>query len=69
MEWISIKDQLPDKGLVLIYGEDYYTYQKTIKVSSLFKNYCNTGENVWMDADRIDVSHWMPMPEPPADWE
>ncbi len=61
MEWISVKDRLPEQEDVLLYfscdkyavgfieGEDWYTY---------------TGDD-WYTACEALPSCWMPLPEPP----
>ena len=63
MNWISVKDRLPDVGKeVLTYGSDgikadSYAFQSTISDKPVFEgdhNEYNYG-----------VTHWMPLPEPP----
>jgi len=64
MEWISVKDRLPeDISLVLAFGENYH--------DAVFFAYSNKVD--WFDPDIVhnskidkgDVTHWMPLPEPP----
>lgn len=56
MEWISVKDRLPDGELVLInvHQRDY-----------LIAEYTNGAW--WNDSIGFvhGVTHWMPLPEPP----
>ena len=60
-EWISVKDRLPDSnyGSVLIYTKDGGVaegqYYDTIKAWLQFR---------WSVED-AEVTHWMPLPEPP----
>jgi hypothetical protein len=79
MNWISVKDRLPELGeRVLVidkYGEieignyssfrneQYYTYNPTESKEE------NRGwENDWCCSQDIeDVTHWMPLPEPPKE--
>lgn len=61
-EWISVKDRLPDSnyGSVLIYTKDGGVaegqYYDTIKAWLQFR---------WSVED-AEVTHWMPLPEPPT---
>lgn len=66
-EWISVKDKLPDKGdQVLCYGEE----PNNIHDDGLpFKTGIYDGKN-WIsdhfcESSYIEVTHWMPLPEPP----
>lgn len=61
MKWISVDDRLPERDTdVLVFGEHMNT-----QVGFLFSS-----NELWfltlMDMDEIvDVTHWMPLPEPP----
>ncbi len=56
LEWISVKDRLPEAGsYVLAYLDFGYGY--SITTSIYIKNGFVTGEK--------DVTHWMPLPQPP----
>ena len=61
-EWISVEEQLPDKRMdVLIFTWDCDTY---------IADYIPSVKQWWVENDlRSDVSHWMPMPEPPTEEE
>lgn len=57
MEWISTKDLLPNHdGFVLVWHDPYI-------------DLCFYEGGIWRDEEWIhhDVSHWMPVPEPPKD--
>lgn len=60
-EWISVKDKLPDDGKEVLFSDG----------SSIMVGWYNADEEFWelTDADMIvyavDVTHWMPLPEPP----
>lgn len=58
-DWISVKDRLPtwQDGEILIYNKDY----QKVSVASI------TTSNRWKGQFAIpkQISHWMPMPEPP----
>lgn len=54
-EWISVKDRLPEKsGYYLIWTEHSYY------LIGFFSSNIDNGKWDW-----IDVTHWMPLPEPP----
>jgi len=72
VKWISVKDKMPDAGkdvLVYINGDDpeidvsYHTFEVLHK------------ENIWHYGNQLmfetswfqEVTHWMPLPEPPKD--
>lgn len=63
MEWISVKDRLPEEsGLYLTYGGIYYnekTKSEFLKVVRFKNNFiCDFNPCAY-------VTHWMPLPEPP----
>lgn len=70
MNWISVKDRLPlCLGRYLVVRPHYYDNGAS-KVTICYFD----GEDTWHDDDGInfekvlsedDVSHWMPLPEPP----
>ena len=71
MEWISVKDRLPNPSETVGYTwngsmighEDRYNHAK-----EMF-------EEAILDYERFkyvecsDITHWMPLPEPPRDYE
>ncbi len=61
--WISVKDRLPETDqMVLFFDKENICYGEY--------EFYNPGDR-WYDVDRsrwrIDVSHWMPLPDPPVD--
>ena len=63
MEWISVKDRLPNDEedyLIIYLGWDDLIFHKVLY-------YCKT-EKVWYDnnMDEYIVTHWQPLPEPPS---
>jgi hypothetical protein len=63
MNWISVKDRLPENGQRVI------CYNRFIEI----KNYDSVfydGDIHWTGApigELTGVTHWMPLPEPPKD--
>ncbi len=56
-EWISVKDRLPEiDGIYLIIKETGMGYSDKVAV-------CEYGFKYGFD--RVGVTHWMPLPEPP----
>lgn len=72
MEWISVKDKLPkiDKKQLPPCSEDVIAFDgKYVRVGALFKSCGNLTWCYLDDNDHSysfdDVTHWMPLPEPP----
>ncbi len=54
MEWISVEDRLPEK------------YQPVIAyLPGIIYSDQHVQMIKWWDADVVEVTHWMPLPEPP----
>ena len=68
MEWISVKDRMPKIGeRVLVYD----TFWRDVYILCLMQN-VNDGNIRWYNRDTgwyvgDDVTHWMPLPEPPKE--
>lgn len=65
MEWISVKDRLPETGdTVLAWRESTFTPGVYYASTGTFGFY---HEGIWgdKDEDNWNVTHWMPLPEPP----
>lgn len=65
MKWISVKDKLPGElEFVLAYGNEI---NMKIQVVSLWKSdYPNKVIGYQLNGNSMnDVTHWMPLPEPP----
>lgn len=71
-KWISVKDKLPNcNGCYLVFRPHYYDEDHGAVTLCYFD-----GTDTWHDNDRVDferilsptdVTHWMPLPEPPED--
>jgi len=58
MEWISVKDRLPNKVYVLCCNSNSLPF---IACFGVWGNY-------WAcSGERTNVTHWMPLPEPPKE--
>ena len=64
--WVSVRDRLPEKGeYVLVYANAKYINSKKVCIDRL-----EDGEKtaVWMYTHGwFEVTHWMPLPEPPKE--
>ena len=65
-EWISVKDRLPPDG-----KKPYLTCRKTVKGRTVIESrYLHTSYEspcvaYWEGKKNGEVTHWMPLPEPP----
>jgi len=74
MKWIRVQDRLPECGSnVFVYTCKYMGACKTKHTSRLVCSYDVNKFNVaafrFCGAVLLDVTHWMPLPEPPEDEE
>jgi len=70
MNWIDVNESLPQVGIDSVYGSLW------VLVSYVFdgKQYVGEGKYIktpkpyWTDTFRneVEVTHWMPLPEPPS---
>ena len=72
-EWISVKDKLPKIGDLVI-GYFLYGPIPYVEQVSYIQRKNMIGEIIkeWHDSDGgtpLDVTHWMPLPEPPNENE
>ena len=67
VKWISVYDQLPDYNMVVLVtdGEDVGTGYRYALGETGFMGWAIP----FADIEEDDVSHWMPLPEPPKDGE
>ncbi len=62
MEWISVKDRLPEDGVqVLQYNPNGWRTVAGFILQS------GAPKGVSIDCLRSNATHWMPLPEPPLD--
>jgi hypothetical protein len=61
MEWINVKNRLPEEGVhVLSYAE----FEQEIRIDYIIY----VPEPVWarrLDREQTNITHWMPLPNPP----
>lgn len=66
-QWISVKDRLPDADE----GDDFLAVSKNgnFVFEAYFVRDCGRGKNLWHDGcgNFYEVTHWMPLPEPPKE--
>lgn len=64
-QWFKVEDKLPEKNkpvLVIVNGRDWDEPVQYLDIDSL------TEDGLW-NAHHLDVSYWMPLPEPPKENE
>ena len=73
-DWISVEDRLPEEDepvlMLITQNADHYgVYQKDSFVVEGNLGHLPSGKKIWQDVytgnATDDVSHWMPLPEPP----
>ena len=76
MEWISVKDKLPDFGIHVLCFDPYHTEENIYVVKLEKENFyeidkCKLGHpQHWIEAAgetyfTWNPTHWMPLPKPP----
>ena len=62
MEWISVKDELPefDEQVLIITDK-----QQKLVTKLVSKHIDAEGETLNWSPDIHEITHWMPLPEPP----
>lgn len=68
MEWISVKDRLPEKAKrVQVASRKLKRARAFVEIASWHKSW--SGEKTWYDESvgcmDPQPTHWMPLPEPP----
>lgn len=57
-DWISVKERLPERAGV------YLTYMNGITQTAFYDRI----EGIWVvGKNKLPVTHWMPLPEPPLE--
>ncbi len=67
MEWISVKDRLPkNKQRILMYCIREFVNDEPIVIGHYqtgdYENFIST---CFVEDEMSDITHWMPLPEPP----
>ena len=70
MKWISVEDSLPQEGVkVLTFNKANIGIGSSIEVDYLIDFGSGDPKYVWSNLlfdEYTDVTHWMPLPEPPS---
>lgn len=65
MEWISVKDRLPEPGFYLVYCPEYTNYEMPM-IAQFIEGKGFWDFDSWNDNScNQETTHWMPLPEPP----
>lgn len=81
MKWISVKDELPPLNeYVLLFAQDLHHPDRcclcginpnifvSIRKAAEWENsYESAHGNGWIPYEENEITHWMPLPEPPND--
>lgn len=69
MTWISVKDRLPERGVIILisYKSGNFTGEFARRETTIGIY----GPGVFYESSRLEVldhvTHWMPLPDPPED--
>ena len=69
--WIPVGDRLPEEGVDVLVCESSFVHMKTGETHQLL-NLASLTNGCWSSSDEgmtLSVTHWMPLPEPPAHGE
>jgi hypothetical protein len=69
-EWISVKERLPEDGvLVLVCNDDGHMMiaKHESEVFDWYYKYTNYDFDIWENEEQGPVCYWMPLPEPPKE--
>lgn len=71
-KWISVKDRLPEEGVLVLVAFDVdFGLGETRTVDTAMRQesvFCGGGlDNYLAFPCEVDVTHWMPLPEPPKE--
>ena len=64
MNWISVKERLPKDGVTVLVRTTY-----GLVAAALHDTYLHEREEGDNSFDDSEVTHWMPLPEPPKEDE
>lgn len=66
-DWISVKDRRPEDGKhVLVFSRPF---RPSLDIGVVTYTDLGDGDGSWWDdnCNNLDVSHWMPLPDPPKE--
>lgn len=62
MNWIRVKDKLPKKRDIVIGYDQYYGHIGECHIAPW-----NPERLVFLKSEDCDITHWQPLPDPPAE--
>lgn len=68
MEWVSVKDRLPERDCICVVWNENRPFQYYISsFSEFFKEFYvyRMGGSALMDPICFNATHWLPIPKPP----
>lgn len=66
MNWINVKDRLPEEKVIVLVYADFNSFEGDQDGEDMCWGFLL--DSVWRDLDNViqlQVTHWQPLPEPP----
>ena len=63
-KWIPVTERLPEGRRFLVTDIDGYVGEAYMHEGKIYWM-CDDYDDFWADVHTVDVTHWMPLPEPP----
>ena len=63
-KWIPVTERLPEGRSFLVTDTDGYVGEAYLREGKIYWM-CDDYDDFWADVHTVDVTHWMPLPEPP----
>jgi len=60
-KWISVEERLPEESA------NYLTYGVFLPLGVKAMDLCRFNGKGWVTAATVEITHWMPLPEPPKE--
>lgn len=67
MEWISVKDRFPEEWVTVLITDGKNVGISSNQIDCITEENCISSEGYYIGTSLQEITHWMPLPEPPKD--